>query len=295
MVHAPKSISATFGKHAGRKKHHANLGNVVRVLVIVAILVVVLAPFYISFLYSIKEHSDISLNRLAWPQNPTLNNYRRVIQENKYVAIGFKNSIITTIPTVLILLFSTSMASYVLARNNSGFYKAMYSLFISGILVPFQCIMLSLYLNIYNMGLASTNLGFILARSGFQVSISILSVTGFVKGIPRDLEQAANIDGCGKFRTFWQIVFPLMTPINVTQMVLNTLFVWNDYSVAVVLLREDTSRTLPLAQIIYFGENMTELNLAFAFFMLAMLPILILYLSTQRFIVSGIMSGAVKG
>jgi len=211
------------------------------------------------------------------------------------VAIGFKNSIITTIPTVLILLFSTSMASYVLARNNSGFYKAMYSLFISGILVPFQCIMLSLYLNIYNMGLASTNLGFILARSGFQVSISILSVTGFVKGIPRDLEQAANIDGCGKFRTFWQIVFPLMTPINVTQMVLNTLFVWNDYSVAVVLLREDTSRTLPLAQIIYFGENMTELNLAFAFFMLAMLPILILYLSTQRFIVSGIMSGAVKG
>ena len=95
MVHAPKSISATFGKHAGRKKHRASLGNVVRVLVIVAILVVVLAPFYISFLYSIKEHSDISLNRLAWPQNPTLNNYKRVIQENKYVAIGFKNSIIT--------------------------------------------------------------------------------------------------------------------------------------------------------------------------------------------------------
>ena len=145
------------------------------------------------------------------------------------------------------------------------------------------------------MGLASTNLGFILDRSGFQVSISVLSVTGFVKGIPRDLEQAANIDGCGRFRTFWQIVFPLMTPINVTQLVLNTLFVWNDYSTAVVLLRDDTSRTLPLAQIIYFGENMTELNLAFAFFMLSMLPILILYLCTQRFIVAGIMSGAVKG
>ena len=80
-----------------------------------------------------------------------------------------------------------------------------------------------------------------------------------------------------------------------TQGVLNTLYVWNDYSTAVVLLREDNSRTLPLAQIIYFGENMSELNLAFAFFMLAMLPVLILYLCTQRFIVSGIMSGAVKG
>ena len=269
--------------------------NVLRVLVLLMIIVIVLIPFYISLLYSLKSHSDISLNRLAWPKQPTLENYFRVIHENKYVAIGFKNSILTTIPTTLILLLTTSMASYVLARNNSLFYKAMYTLFISGILVPFQCIMLPLYMNIYNLGLASTNLGFILARSGFQVSISILSITGFVKGIPRDLEQAANIDGCGKLRTFWQIVFPLMTPINVTQMVLNTLFVWNDYSTAVVLLRDDTSRTLPLAQIIYFGENMTELNLAFAFLMLAMLPILILYLSTQRFIVSGIMSGAVKG
>ncbi|HHU01727.1 MAG TPA: carbohydrate ABC transporter permease [Christensenellaceae bacterium] len=269
--------------------------SLARVIVLLFIITIVLVPFYISFLYSIKSHSDISLNRLAWPKHPTLENYARVIKENKYVAIGFKNSILTTIPTTLILLFTTSMASYVLARNNTPFYKMMYTIFISGILVPFQCIMLPLYMNIYNLGLVSTNLGFILARSGFQVSISVLSITGFIKGIPRELEQAASIDGCGKIRTFWRIVFPLMTPINVTQMVLNTLFVWNDYSTAVVLLRDDTSRTLPLAQIIYFGENMTELNLAFAFFTLAMIPILILYLSTQRYIVSGIMSGAVKG
>lgn len=283
------------GKKLSPAARRRRVLNVFRVIALLMVIAIVLTPFYISFLYSIKSHSDISLNRLAWPERPTLENYSRVINENKYVAIGFKNSILTTIPTTLILLITTSMASYVLARNNTPFYKVMYTLFISGILVPFQCIMLPLYMNIYNMGLASTNLGFILARSGFQVSISILSITGFVKGIPRDLEQAANIDGCGKMRTFWQIVFPLMTPINVTQMVLNTLFVWNDYSTAVVLLRDDTSRTLPLAQIIYFGENMTELNLAFAFFMLAMIPILILYLSTQRFIVSGIMSGAVKG
>ncbi len=296
-----QSISSTapavkaFGKHAGRNRTRAIVLAIIRVLFILAIVAVVLTPFYISVLYSVKTHSDISLNRLAWPKTPTLDNYRRVITENPYVGIGFKNSLITTIPTTLILMFTTSMAAYVLARNNGKFYKVMYSLFISGILVPFQCIMFPLYMNVYNLGLASTNIGFILARSGFQVSISILAITGFVKGIPRDLEEAASIDGSGKFRTFWQIVFPLMTPINVTQMVLNTLFVWNDYSTAVVLLREDTSRTLPLAQIIYFGENMTELNLAFAFFMLAMIPILVLYLCTQKYIVSGIMSGAVKG
>ena len=269
--------------------------NILRIAVLVIFVAIVLIPFYISFLYSIKTHSDISLNRLAWPKSPTMDNYMRVIRENKYVGIGFKNSLLTTIPTVLLLLFSTSMASYILARNNGPFYKIMYSVFISGVLVPFQCIMLPLYMNIYSLGLVSTNLGFILARSGLQVSISVLAITGFVKSIPRELEQAASIDGCTKFGTFWRIVFPLMMPINVTQGVLNTLYVWNDYSTAVVLLREDSSRTLPLAQIIYFGENMSELNLAFAFFMLAMLPVLILYLCTQRFIVSGIMSGAVKG
>lgn len=266
-----------------------------RVLIVLFIVAIILTPFYISLIYSLKTHSDISLNRLAWPSNPTFSNYTRVITENKYVLSGFRNSIITTIPTVIILLITTSMAAYILARNNGKFYKFMFTLFISGILVPFQCIMLALYINIHRLGLVSTNLGFILARSGFQVSISVLTVTGFVKGVPRELEQAAAIDGCGKFRTFWQIVFPLMLPVNVTQLVLNTLFVWNDYSTAVVLLRSDESRTLPLAQIVYFGENMTELNLAFALFILAMIPILIIYLSTQKYIVSGIMSGAVKG
>ena len=290
-----KSPSVSFGKYAGRSRARTVANSILRVLFIVLITAIILTPFYISLLYSIKSHSDISLNRLAWPSAPTLENYMRVIQENKYVAIGFKNSVITTIPTVVILLFTTSMAAFVLARNNGLFYKIMYGIFISGILVPFQCIMLPIYINIYNVGLASTNLGFIIARSGFQVSISILTVTGFVKTVPRDMEEAAAIDGSGMFGTFWRIVFPLMTPVNMTQIVLNTLFVWNDYSVAVVLLRSDASRTLPLAQIVYFGENMTELNLAFAFFMLAMIPILILYLSTQKYIVSGIMSGAVKG
>ncbi len=290
-----QSPSASFGQYAGRSRARTVANGVLRVLFILIITAVILTPFYISLLYSIKSHSDISLNRLAWPSSPTLENYLRVIRENKYVAIGFKNSVVTTIPTVLILLFSTSMAAFVLARNNGLFYKLMYALFISGILVPFQCIMLPIYINIYNAGLASTNLGFIIARSGFQVSISILTVTGFVKTVPRDMEEAAAIDGSGMFGTFWRIIFPLMTPVNMTQIVLNTLFVWNDYSVAVVLLRSDASRTLPLAQIVYFGENMTELNLAFAFFMLAMIPILILYLSTQKYIVSGIMSGAVKG
>lgn len=257
--------------------------------------VITLIPFYVSVIYSIKHKNEITVNHLAWPKNPTLENYIRVITENEQFIVGLKNSILTTVPTILILMVVCSMVAWVLARNNSRFYQIMYTVFTLGTLIPFQCIMLPLYLNLYNANLISTNIGFIIARSGLQISISILVITSFVKTVPRELEEAASIDGCGMWKTFWSIVFPLLRPINATQLVLNTVYVWNDYNTAVVLLRDKASRTLPLAQIVYFNENTAELNLAFAFFIMSMLPILILYFSLQKYVVSGIMAGAVKG
>lgn len=271
------------------------IGKIIHNLVRIILVVITLIPFYVSVIYSIKYKNEITINHLAWPKNPTLENYVRVITENEQFLVGLKNSILTTVPTILILMVVCSMVAWVLARNNSRFYQIMYTVFTLGTLIPFQCIMLPLYLNLYNANLISTNIGFVIARSGLQISISILVITSFVKTVPRELEEAAAIDGCGMWKTFWSIVFPLLRPINATQLVLNTVYVWNDYNTAVVLLRDKASRTLPLAQIVYFNENTAELNLAFAFFIMAMLPILILYFSLQKYVVSGIMAGAVKG
>lgn len=276
------------------KKKHL-IGKIIQNLTRIILVIITLIPFYVSVIYSIKFKNEITINHLAWPKNPTLENYVRVITENEQFLVGLKNSILTTVPTILILMVVCSMVAWVLARNNSRFYQIMYTVFTLGTLIPFQCIMLPLYLNLYNANLISTNIGFIIARSGLQISISILVITSFVKTVPRELEEAAAIDGCGMWRTFWSIVFPLLRPINATQLVLNTVYVWNDYNTAVVLLRDKASRTLPLAQIVYFNENTAELNLAFAFFIMAMLPILILYFSLQKYVVSGIMAGAVKG
>ena len=282
--------------HTLNTLHNRKLAaDIVRKFVCVALVLITLIPFYISVIYSIKYKNEITINHLAWPQNPTLDNYLRVITENDQFLIGLKNSILTTIPTILLLMIVCSMASWVLARYNSRFYVFMYTLLTMGTLIPFQCIMLPLYLNMFNAGLVNTNIGFIVARSGLQVSISILVITSFVKTVPKDLEEAATIDGCNKFSMFWHVIFPLLKPINATQLVLNTVYVWNDYNTAVVLLRDKTSRTLPLAQIVYFNENTAELNLAFAFFIMAMLPILILYFCLQKYVVSGVMAGAVKG
>ncbi len=278
-----------------RQQRRARILGIAKKIFCIALVLVTLIPFYISVIYSIKYKNEITINHLAWPKNPTVDNYIRVVTENEQFLVGFKNSILTTIPTIFLLMLVCSMAAWILARNNNRFYSYMYTIMTMGTLIPFQCIMLPLYLNMFKAGLVSTNLGFIIARSGLQVSISILVITSFVKTVPKELEQAAQIDGCGKFQTFWQIVFPLLKPINATQLVLNTVYVWNDYNTAVVLLRDKASRTLPLAQIIYFNENTAELNLAFAFFIMAMLPILILYFSLQKYVVSGVMAGAVKG
>ena len=270
--------------------------ELMRKVLVCVVLVIVLLPFYVAIMYAFKPANEVTANRLAFSANPTFENFRRVLFENELFRIGFTNSIINTIPAVLLLMAITSMAAWVLARfDHMVRYRILYAVLTLGLLVPFQCFVLPLYLNWYNLGLTSTNIGFILARTGLQISISLTAVTGFVKTVPRELEQAASIDGCNRFQTFWKVVFPLMTPINTTQLVLNSLFIWNDYSTAVILLREKESKTLTLAQIQYFNGKTTELNEAFAFFILAMIPILALYLSCQRFIISGITAGAVKG
>lgn len=269
--------------------------SAVQKLFVGLIMMVVISPFYISIVYALKNKNDLSVNRLAWPSHPTFSNFQRVITENEFFISGYKNSILTTVPVVLLLMIITSMAAYVLARYTSKVYRGIYLLFISGMLIPIQCIMLPFYINFYKLNLTNSNIGFVIARTGLQIPIGILVVTGFVKSIPRDLEESARIDGCSRFKMFWKVVFPLMKPVNATQLVLNTLFVWNDYTTAIILLRKPAARTLILAQMAYFNEYTSELNLAFAFFILATIPVLIVYFCMQKYVVGGIMMGAVKG
>lgn len=277
------------------KKTKKHILSAVQKVFVGLIMVIVISPFYISVVYALKNKNDLSVNRLAWPSHPTLSNFQRVITENEYFLSGYKNSILTTVPAVLLLMVITSMAAYVLARYTAKVYRYVYLIFISGMLIPIQCIMLPFYINFFTLNLTNSNIGFVIARTGLQIPIGILVVTGFVKSIPRDLEEAARIDGCSRFKMFWKVVFPLMKPVNATQLVLNTLFVWNDYTTAVILLRKPGARTLILAQMAYFNEYTSDLNLAFAFFILATMPVLIVYFCMQKYVVSGIMMGAVKG
>ena len=265
-------------------------------LLVVAVTALFISPLYISLIYSLKTPAEIGKTApLSLPQSLYLGNYYDVITKNNLFKTGFVNSLICTVVIVTVLTFVTPMASYVLARSKRKVYTFIYYIFMTGILIPYQCIMFPSYVDLKTVGLINTLPGFMVVRTGFSIGMCILITTNFVKTVPEELEEAASIDGASIFQTFWRIVYPLMKPINMTMLVLNTLNAWNDYSISITVLQSNQVRTMPLAQLVYTSESGVDVNLAFAFFVLSMLPVLLLYLFSQRYIVSGIMSGAVKG
>jgi len=253
-----------------------------------------LAPFYVSVVYSMKTARDSALDPLAWPVVPHWENYTRAIDvSNFFQALG--NSFVVTVSVVMILVLVCSAAAWPLARNQSRVFQGLYYLFLASIILPFQVIMFPLYAQFRALGLLNSLPGLVLAISGFQIGFTIFLYTGFVKTVPRELEEAARIDGCGRGRTFFLIVFPLLKPITFTVAVLAALSAWNDFSISMIFVQRDEVRTLPLTQYYFFGQYSVEINMAFAAFTLGMIPIVLFYLFLQRFIEAGVTAGALKG
>ncbi len=271
------------------------LSKYISVIVKILICAVFVAPFYISLVYSAKSREETIRTGLAFPAGIHWENFTRAIEVSNFWN-ATKNSLIITVCGVVLILAVCSMAAYVIARNDkSRFYGTLYYVFLGALLLPFQVVMLPLYVQLKDLSLLNTRTGMVLTIAGLQIAYNVFIYTGFVKGIPREMDEAAYIDGAGKFRTFWSIIFPLMKPINSSAMVLNALALWNEFQASLIIAQKNELRTIPLTQFYFFGQYSIELNMAFAAFVLAMIPIIVLYLLMQRYIVSGIMSGAVKG
>lgn len=253
-----------------------------------------LMPFYVSIVYSLKSKEEIANTGLAFPKMFHLENYLEAIETSNLI-LAMKNSTISAVLSVLILIIASSMASYVIARSKTRFYNSLYYVYLAAIILPFQVVMLPLYVSLRNMGIINTIPGYILAFVGFQLAYDVFIFTGFIKTVPVEMEEAAYIDGAGEFRTYWQIVFPLLKPIMLTAVILNTLSVWNDFPLALIVLQKNELRTLPLAQFYFMGQYSTDLGLAFAAFTLSIIPVIVLYTLLQKHIISGITAGAVKG
>ncbi|QBE97763.1 L-arabinose transport system permease protein AraQ [Blautia producta] len=274
-------------------KKKSNTLLAVRVAALLAICVVSIAPFYVAVCYAFKSKTDFARTKLAFPTHFYLENFTEAVGLSNYFN-SFKNSVIVSIFMVLIIVTISSTGAYIIARKNNKFYNAVYYLFQLIILIPFQTVMFPLYRQLYGIQALNTLWGLVLAQAGVFVGYNVFLYTGFIKGIPVSLEEAAQIDGCNRYQTFFHIVFPLLKPINMTVVVLSFLSSWNDFIISMIICQKQEKRTLPLMQYFFFGEYSSNISVAFAASLLAMIPTVLIYFLAQKYIVAGMTAGAVK-
>ena len=283
-----------------------------RVLEIVAIFLFILymVPFALVIINSAKPTLEIITDPLSLPKTPVqfFANVKTVFESpNVRYGSSFVSSFIITVCSVAVLVLCSSMAAWVLVRAKTMLSNLIFVGFVSAMVIPFQVVMFPLInwfrLLEVNLGLfpgpfrlLQNYPGIIFAYLGFGSSLSIFLFHGFIKSIPLELEEAANIDGCSKAGTFFKIIFPILTPITVTVIILNSMWVWNDYLLpSLVLGSGNRIQTLPLAVANFVGSFLRRWDLILTSTLMAMLPVIILFLFLQRYIIKGIVDGAVKG
>lgn len=267
------------------------------ILEIIAILlaVVFLSPFYLVLSNSVKNLKEILLDAASIPEVFHWDNYSKVWDAIDFPQAFWNSLSITVLSVIFIVLFS-SMAAYQIVRRPSRFNSFVFLLLVSAMIIPFQSLMLQLVRVTSILELRGELYGIVACYLGFGMPLSVFLFHGFIKSVPYELEEAARVDGSNPYGVFFRIVFPLLLPIIVTVIILNTLWIWNDYLLPVLVIGGNKDlTTLPVAVTKFFGQYTKKWDLALAGLVMAILPILLFFLSLQRYIVEGVTAGSVKG
>lgn len=283
------------------KKSHV----VILLIIAIIIAIYVLFPFYLVVLNSFKTKSNIVDDPIAFTGanfSQFLTNLTSVINNKNFVfwrAFGC-SALVTVISLVLLALFG-GMAAWVICRNKTKWSTAIYMIFIASMIIPFQVVMLPLIAtfrevgNFIGLSMNKSLPGLIFAYCGFGGAMTVFILTGFIKGIPYELEEAAAIDGCSPEGIFFRIIFPLLKPTIVTVTILNGMWIWNDYLLPSILLGQSSSnKTLPVAVQAFVGSFAKSWDLILTAALLAMIPMIVLFLFAQKQIMSGMVEGAIK-
>ena len=293
---------------ATAEKHQKSLGSTAKAigLELLAILLFTLfmLPFAFVLINSMRTNGEIINRAVGWPQDAA-NLFANIVlvwnNPTFSFLAAFRDSVIITALSLLIICLVSSMAAWILVRNKTGWSSAFFLMFITAMVIPFQVVMFPLVSWFRTIGEAThipllrTYGGIVFAYLGFGESMSVFIFHGFIKNIPLELEEAAEIDGCSRAEIFFRIVFPLLQPVVVTVLVLNGLWIWNDYLLPLLILGANGSvRTFPLAVQGFIGSYVKQWHLIMVSTLLAMLPIIILYIFAQKYIVKGMVDGAGK-
>lgn len=254
---------------------------------------ITLFPIYMALLNSVKTEGEMLTNILALPASVEFGNYADAFMKTSYLRSLWNTIAVVVVGLIGIVLFS-SMAGYKLSRTPGKLSSLLFGLFVMSTLIPFHSIMITLVKISKELRLQGSTVGLGLLYVGLGVAVAIFLYHGFVKSIPRELDEAAVIDGCGEFRLFFTVILPLLLPITATIVILNTLWMWNDFLLPLLILTDYRSYTLLLSTNMLFGEYNNDWSAILASLVLAMLPIIVLYIMLQKYIMHGIAEGAIK-
>jgi raffinose/stachyose/melibiose transport system permease protein len=253
-----------------------------------------LFPLYLTVAVAFKTPEQSAQNFFSPPTSFYFENFKKVMSD-KYFFTYFFNSLFVTVCSVAVIAVFIPMVSFSIARNGkSRYYKVMYLFFVSGIFVPFQVLMVPLAQFASRTNLLNRH-GLVLIYIAYALCQGVFLFVAYYKSVPLELEEAAEIDGCDMVRTFFKIIYPIVKPMTVTIIILNTLWIWNDFLLPLIILnKHNSSWTMPLFQYNFKSQYTADYNLAFAAFMFSIVPMLIFYAFLQRYIIQGLTAGSVK-
>lgn len=271
--------------------------NVIITIILAILAVLFMVPMFLVLMNSFKSRLYISVEPFALPSSETfvgLENYINGLTSSGFLA-AFGRSVFITVASVALIVLCTSMTSWYIIRVKNTLTKGLYYAFVFSMIVPFQMVMFTMT---YIVGMLNLNnlIGIVFVYLGFGAGLSVFMLSGFVKSIPLEIEEAATIDGCNPLQCFFRVVFPILKPTAITVAILNAMWIWNDYLLPYLVLGTD-NKTIPVAiQIAMQGAyGSTDMGGFMAMLVLAIIPIIVFYLACQKHIIKGVIAGAVKG
>lgn len=259
--------------------------------------VTIFFPLYMAVIIAFKKPSEMTndvAGALSLPKSWSFSNFAEAMQVTDFWhSLG--NSLLITLVTIVLAILIHSIAGYVIGRGMRKIkgFKFIYFYIVSGMFVPFSILMMPLVKQTAQMGIGN-RFGVIVLYLVFYMPMNVLLYSGYLKNIPEAMEEAANIDGASTWTTYWRVIFPMMKPMHATVAILTALGTWNDVMTPLVIMSGTGQNTLPLAQLNFQSQFGTNYNLAFASYILALIPILIFYVICQKQILNGVANGAVK-
>jgi raffinose/stachyose/melibiose transport system permease protein len=274
-----------------------NIGKMSRRFIIILLAmfaVVCLFPIYMAFLNSFKTKAELFGNILAFPKEFNFENYVRSYEKMNYLRSFLNTAMIAVIGVTGITILS-ALAGWALCRTKTKLSKFIFSLFVFSMLIPFHSIMMPLYRVAQVLHVDNSKLGLGMIYIGLGVGMAVFMYHGFVKGIPYDIEEASYIDGCTKIQVFFKIVFPMLGNITATVSIMNLLWIWNDFLLPLIMLSSSKNYTLLLSTNMLFGQYSSDWPAILSALVMAVLPVIVIYVMLQKQIIKGAVDSAVKG